>query len=173
MGLDRLIDAIADIWDSLLPWVVIDQTEAGLVMRLGKYNRRLEPGFHWVIPFFESVEADDITTRVESMVNQSLTTRDGKKILVSVNIQWRINDFVGSVLKIQEIEEAIPLACAGVVFSFIKRRDWIQLEMADPDHLNDELKELCRKRVQRYGALVEETEFKDLSQSRTYRITND
>jgi len=142
-------------------------------MRLGKFHKELHPGFHWIIPFIDTVESDDTRTRVESMVNQSLTTKDGKRVLVSVTIQWRINDFVGSVLKIQEIDDAIPLACAGVVFSFIKRKDWAELEAADPDELNKELKDLCRKRVQRYGALVEETEFKDLSQSSTYRITND
>ena len=39
----------------LKPWVIVSQKNYAIIERLGKFNRVLQPGLNFKIPFIESV----------------------------------------------------------------------------------------------------------------------
>lgn len=168
--LDRLFDFVADAVDSVTPWVIIDQDEEAIVLRFGRVDRRLENGFHWVWPIVEDVRAADISTQVDEMRAQSMTTKDGEKVIISCTLQWRVNNIEASQIKIQDYEEAVPNTCYGLVRSFVQGKNYRYLAEED---INEELRDLARKRVQRFGVLVEALEVSDFTASRTIRLFND
>ena len=52
--IERLIDIIVGVWDELVPVVVVDAYEAGVILRLGKYHKDLKPGLNFKVPFIDS-----------------------------------------------------------------------------------------------------------------------
>lgn len=49
--LDRLIDLLVEFVELFQCFVYIDEFEEAVVLRAGRYNRTIGPGFHWIIPF--------------------------------------------------------------------------------------------------------------------------
>ena len=66
-----------------------------LVERLGKYNRKLESGIHFVIPFVEEVPASAETTSKEEILDvpaQECFTKDNVSVKADVVVYWRLVD---------------------------------------------------------------------------------
>jgi len=60
----------------------IKKYERGIVERLGKYNRFLEPGLHGQIPFIEFTRIRDVREHKMNIHPQKLTTEDKIEITV-------------------------------------------------------------------------------------------
>ena len=73
-------------------WVVIAPWEQGLRVRLGKKSRKLLPGIHFVIPFFDRVYRIGTRLRLVSEGGQTLTSLDGKIVTLSLAVQYAIVD---------------------------------------------------------------------------------
>ena len=60
-------------------WTIVDQYERGVVLRLGKYLRTIEPGFHWLLPLgIDRAILHEVILTTRQLDEQSLTTYDGK-----------------------------------------------------------------------------------------------
>ena len=83
MDFSWIKDLLVAWYEWLIPFTVIDAYEEAVVLRLGKYHRNLDPGFHWLIPFgIERALSDEVVTRVVNLSSQSLTTQDGVPVVV-------------------------------------------------------------------------------------------
>jgi len=75
-------------------FVLIAEQQRGVVLRFGKYDRTLEPGpsfkLPWPIESVEKVEATKIKSYSETDV--PVLTRDENIVLVEINVQYRISD---------------------------------------------------------------------------------
>ena len=61
---DKILDWIASVWDSLMPFTILAPYEAAAIARLGVYHRSLGPGgFHWMFPFGIEEQYSDIVVR--------------------------------------------------------------------------------------------------------------
>ena len=61
---------------------IVSQFERGIVLRLGKYKRTLNPGLNVVNPFFDKVIKVDVRTRPMDIPKQEVITKDN----VTVNV---------------------------------------------------------------------------------------
>ena len=67
----------------VLPGIrIINQYERGVVLRLGKYSRTLEPGFRVIIPYIDKMTKVDVRTTPMDVPKQEVITRDN----VTVNV---------------------------------------------------------------------------------------
>lgn len=75
-------------------FVLIAEQQRGVVLRFGKYERTLEPGpgfkLPWPIESVEKVEATKIKSYGQTDV--PVLTRDENIVLVEINVQYRISD---------------------------------------------------------------------------------
>jgi regulator of protease activity HflC (stomatin/prohibitin superfamily) len=167
---DKLIDLCIQFIELFRFFIVIDQFERGVVLRLGVFNRELEPGFHFLIPFnIENCMTDNVVTRVSGTSNQVLTTKDEKGIIARVMVRWRIRDIQKALLEVEGVDDAFRDSVFAVVKQEVHSSDWATIR---GEAFGEELTKKARKLGFRYGIEVEQVQFTDLAISKSFTLNN-
>ncbi|MGK0444188.1 MAG: membrane protease subunit HflK [Bermanella sp.] len=85
----------------------IDEQERGVVLSVGKYDRTLEPGLRFVIPFIEIVTAVNVTNVRNAELKELMLTQDENVVEVAMNVQYRVVDPVSFSLRIEDPERSL------------------------------------------------------------------
>lgn len=114
-------------------WVVIATWEQGILVRLGKTTKRLDPGLHFRIPFFDRIYVQSVRLRIAHAKDQSISTKDGVIVTFGLAIQYQISDIVKlyhTVASVQSVLlfKAIARASRMISTSMIKDLNPKQLE---------------------------------------------
>lgn len=89
---------------------IVNQGNEVLVERLGSYNRKLEPGLNFTMPFLDRVAYQEtIREKVLDIPPQSCITRDNVSITVDAIIYWRIVDMERAYYKVQNLQSAMTI----------------------------------------------------------------
>jgi len=87
---------------------VVNQGNEALVERLGSYNKKLEPGLNFVIPFVDKiVYKETIREKVLDIPPQKCITRDNVSIEVDAVVYWRIVDMEKAWYKVENLQSAM------------------------------------------------------------------
>lgn len=166
--IDRLVQFIIDFARFFVFWVVVYEYERGVLLRLGTFNRVLEPGFHFVIPFaVDTILVDNIVTRTSDLASQSLTTKDNKTVSLTAVITSNIRDIKKALLEVEGVDHALVDACSAAIGDYVRDFTWEELRGS----LSVEtLTKLCRKNAWRYGIEIERVQLADLALSRVIRL---
>jgi hypothetical protein len=122
---DRIFDFIADAWEWLIPWVVIDAYEMGVVLRWGKFSRVVSPGLSFVWPLgIEDVKYETVVRQTVYLDPQSLTTSDGKSITVAGIIVFEISDIRKYLLDIDDGEDDMSNMVYGIISDCVEDTEW-------------------------------------------------
>lgn len=168
--LDRILDMLMGMAKNFQFWVLIYQYEKGVLLRFGRFVRVLEPGFHFCRPFhIDHVMVDNVVTRTVHLGAQSLTTKDGKTIVVSAIVTMRIEDVKRALLEVESIEHAMMDSCYAAVNNHVDSSTWEQLH---GDEAFKSLTRSCKREGKRYGLEIERVQLADLAICRTYRMVN-
>jgi len=165
---DRLIDVLLQFIHLFKFWVVLDPYEGGLVLRLGKFNRVLEPGFHWVIPFgVDQVPAEHIMPKTHSLGYESITTADGKSVGFHAVVTYRVHNIKKAILEVEDVDHAVRDACLGEIGRVFRESTWE--DIGYPSIL-DALTSACRQRGFRYGIEVISVQLAGLALCKSLRL---
>ena len=98
------IVAIFVISRSLDAIVVVRQTQAYLVERLGRYSRTLDAGLHFLVPFLDKVRAQvDLKEQVYPFPPQSVITSDNLVVDIDSVIYLQVTRPKAAVYEIAEL----------------------------------------------------------------------
>ncbi|MCJ8279826.1 MAG: SPFH/Band 7/PHB domain protein, partial [Rivularia sp. ALOHA_DT_140] len=87
---------------------ITNQGNEALVERLGSYNKKLEPGLNFVLPFVDRVVfRDTIREKVIDIPPQKCITRDNVAIEVDAVVYWRIMDMEKAYYKVENLQAAM------------------------------------------------------------------
>ena len=87
---------------------LVAQSEEVLVERLGRFNRRLSPGLHYVVPLLERISyRADLREKVLDVPKQQCITSDNAPITADAVVYYQIFDSYLSRYKVQELVPAI------------------------------------------------------------------
>lgn len=168
--LDKLIDVILTFLDQLLPITVINQTDKGVRLRFGKFKQVLEPDWHYKIPFVDEIVKHTVLWTTLSLPSQSLTTKDGKDIVVKGVIKYRIDDIETFLLEVWDAVDAISDMAQGIIFDIVKEKTWDELQTLD---LKPLITRKVRNEAKRWGIEVETVTLSDLAKIKSIRLLND
>ena len=147
--IDQLIGFLKSFGLALLPWSVVDAWQKAVVLRFGKYHRTLEPGFHWMIPFVETVHALCVVTNTTTLRAQSVTMADGKVVTTEAIIRWSVGDIKIYALEITDASNVVTDLAQGAIASVLRAS-----VMGDPT-LDSSIQKEARKQLSRFGIKVE------------------
>lgn len=165
--LEKLIELAVSGWSHIAPFVVVDPYEGAGVLRLGKYDRTLENGFHWKWPLAE--RAVEITTCLTTMrlPPQSLTTKDGHSLVVSCVIKYEIKDVRAFITKIYDQKDALADTVMGAVSRYVRATGAGDILSGQPDK---EIIAQVRDEVNQFGFKVHRITFVDLARAKSFRL---
>lgn len=168
--LDKLIDLIVDFIDLFRFWEVVDEYEQAVVLRLGRFNRVLDPGFHWILPLgIERAMSDSVVKTTKNLAPQSLTTADGKTVVVSGIITRSISDIQTALLECESVETVIQDCAYGAIAKIVRAHTWEELHT---DEFAAAMSKEVRTRAKEYGIQIHRVQLSDISLARSIRLWN-
>ena len=167
---DKLWEILAQIWHQLLPFFVINQTDNGVRLRFGKWKEDLIPGFYWKIPFVDEILTHTVLWTTYSTPAQSLTTKDGKDVVIKLVIKYKIFGIRTFLLEVWDAIDAISDMTQGIAFDLVKSKTWDELQHEDT---KKEITKKAKSEAKRWGIEIETVTLSDLAKIRSIRLLND
>lgn len=148
---------------------VVNQGNEALVERLGSYNKKLEPGLNFVIPFLDKiVYRETIREKVLDIPPQKCITRDNVGIEVDAVIYWRIVDMEKAWYKVENLHSAMT----NLVLTQI-RSEMGQLELDETFTARAQINEILLRDLDiatdPWGVKVTRVELRDIIPSQAVR----
>jgi regulator of protease activity HflC (stomatin/prohibitin superfamily) len=166
---DRLIDLLLGSIDALRFWCVLYPYESGVMLRLGKFVKVIEPGtFTWRWPFIDHIIYDNIAIRASTLGDSSTTTTDGVQIGFDPVVTYRIKDIQKALLEVDDVADALRDSCLGTIGATLASKTWAELQ--DGERTNDLLTAVCRKAGWKWGVEIIRVQLATLAKCKTLRL---
>lgn len=162
--LDRLLDLLIEMWDTVKPFEIIRVYERGVRLRGGDFVETLGPGFYTKIPLWDAIHTDNVVTRTKYLTSQPLETTDGKALQVRAILRFSINDIRKALLEVEGVDDAIRDIGALVIAGAVQRATYDEVRAPE---FAETLTKAARKRGWRYGIEVEEMGLSSVSRGKT------
>ena len=85
---------------------IVNQSEKGIVLRLGKYQRTVGPGVNFIFPFIEELIKIDVRERVINVEPQKVITKDNVTVTVDAVIYYKVVDPVKAEFEVEDFDTA-------------------------------------------------------------------
>jgi regulator of protease activity HflC (stomatin/prohibitin superfamily) len=166
---DKLIDLIINFITLFQFWTVLEPYQRGVRIRLGRWVVELGPGLHFVIPLrVDNCIVENVVIETMRLKPQSLTTRDGKSIVVSSVVTFTIEDIRKFLLEVEGRNTIIEDSGYGATSNFVMHRSWSELNAMED--VGNELAKVVRRQCKRYGVNVLTVQVVDFIQCRSIRL---
>jgi regulator of protease activity HflC (stomatin/prohibitin superfamily) len=166
--LDRLIDLLLSFLHLFRFWEVVDEYERAIVLRLGRFNRELGPGWHLICPGgVERALRDNVVPTTAALPPQSLTTKDGQSVVVSAIVTWEIADVRKLLLEVEGAEEVVLDSVAGELARAVAARSW---ERVTDSRFARDVRDRVRALAEPYGIQVIKVQMREVVACQSLRL---
>ena len=165
---DKLIDLLVTFIHEILPFKIVDQWEAGVHLRTGRFHRVVSSGLNWKIPFFDKIWVTPVITQTVNLSPQTLTTLDDRSIVLSTIVRYHVFNVQSFLLNVMHADDVLVDMTQGIIRDIVETTNWddlVDLTNIVTPAVNDE--------VAKCGIVVEAVKFPDLGEIKTYRIIGD
>jgi len=152
----------------ILPFVIVEQWNGAVQLRLGKFIKVLYPGIHFKIPFFDSVIETPVITQSVNLPSQTLTTLDDESIVLKSIIRYKVSNIQTYLLSVMHANDVLIDTTQGIIRDVVERTTWNDLVDVN-ETITNEVKEY----VVRWGIEVEAVTITDLGIVKSFRIFGD
>lgn len=161
-------DMIKELLAWAVFWVVIDQYEEGVLLRCGKFKRCLKPGLRFVLPCgIDKVQVDNVVLATLSLDTQSLTTKDGKAIVIEAFLTWKIIDIRKVLLEVEAVADALTDVASGYIAEQVSCHTWAVVRQPE---FSRTLRKHIQKQAGQWGISVTNVQFSDCALAASYRL---
>lgn len=163
---------------------IVQQQEEMIIERLGKFDRVLDSGFHYIFPFLEVPRtiawkevargADgraysyysqktkiDMRESVYDFPRQNVITKDNVSIAINALIYFQIMDAKSAVYQIQNLPEAIEKLTQTTLRNIIGEMD-LDETFVSRDTINAKLRTILDEASNKWGVKVNRVELQDI-----------
>src|ERR1700723_573887 len=141
---------------------IVPQARAGIVERLGRYNRTLNPGLAILMPFVDRLKPlIDLREQVVSFPPQPVITSDNLVVQIDTVLYFTVNDPKSSTYEVanplQAIEQITVTTLRNVIGSLT-----LEQALTSRDHINAQLRPSLDEATTRWGIRVNRVEIKSI-----------
>lgn len=148
---------------------VIRQQQVGLVERLGKFHKTLEPGPHLVVPIIDKVRYNlDMRENVVSFPPQGVITEDNLMVGIDSVIYYQIVDPKRAAYEAQDYESAIEQLTMTTLRNIIGGMD-LEQTLTSREDINQKLRVVLDEATGKWGIKVNRVELRSIEPPATIR----
>ena len=141
---------------------LINEYQRGVVFRVGKYLRMLDPGLRFVVPLgVDRVVRVDVRTTAVEVPSQDVITVDNVMVRVLAAVYFQVVNPPLAVTKVADYRQATAYLVQSSLRSFIGRVSLHQL-LTGRDLINEMLRRIVDDETEPWGIRVSLVEFKDV-----------
>ena len=148
---------------------IISQQQIGLVERLGKYHRRLNPGPHLMLPFIDRVRYTlDMREQVVPFPPQGVITEDNLMVNIDSVIYFQIVDPERAAYEAQSYKTAIEQLTMTTLRNIIGGMD-MEAALTSREEINQKLRLVLDEATGKWGIKVNRVELRAIEPPPTIR----
>ncbi len=141
---------------------IVPQARAGVVERLGRYNRTLNPGMTILVPFVDRLRPlIDLREQVVSFPPQPVITEDNLVVNIDTVLYFTVNDARSATYEVanplQAIEQITVTTLRNVIGSLT-----LEQALTSRDHINAQLRGVLDEATNKWGIRVNRVEIKSI-----------
>ncbi|MEZ5979450.1 MAG: SPFH domain-containing protein [Planctomycetota bacterium] len=148
----------------------IQSGTTGLLYSFGRVKKRLEPGFHVLIPFVQIARVVPTRSRTLDLEDQRVVTSEGLVFLCRANVVFRVAEIEKALVEVDDLVRAMRQRLALSVQELLRgarRQEFVRSE-----ELDERLAAEMSKYLVDWGVVVESAGFQSIAPSpRTIRVT--
>jgi regulator of protease activity HflC (stomatin/prohibitin superfamily) len=144
---------------------IVRPTHRGVIERLGRYNRYVNPGFNWIIPLIENIYLVNITEQLIEANPQEIITIDNLNAKVDAQVYFKIRcdeiSVKNSLYNVQNCQHQIVNLARTTLRNIIGT---LTLKSANSERgkINTELLSVLLKETKDWGIEIVRTELKEI-----------
>jgi regulator of protease activity HflC (stomatin/prohibitin superfamily) len=142
---------------------IVPQARAGIVERLGRYGRTLEPGLHFVFPFVDRLRRPlvDLREQVVTFPPQPVITRDNVTISIDTVFYFTITDPFRATYEVANLLLAVEQLTVTTLRNVIGSLS-LEEALTSRDKINSDLRIVLDEATERWGIRVNRIELKSI-----------
>ena len=140
----------------------VNQYERGILFTLGKFSRILEPGWHVILPIFQSYDKVDIRTKAVDVPAQEVITKDNVSVKINAVLYYKIFEASKAFLEVEDFKYAVAQLAQTTMRNAVGAVTLDELLNAR-EKISIEICNIIDKATDPWGIKVENVELKDIS----------
>lgn len=146
---------------------IVPQARAGIVERLGRYSRTLDPGLTLIVPFIDRVKPlIDLREQVVSFPPQPVITEDNLVVGIDTVIYFTVTDARAATYEVANPLQAIEQLTVTTLRNVIGGMT-LEDTLTSRDSINSALRAVLDEATGRWGIRVNRVELKSVEPPRT------
>jgi regulator of protease activity HflC (stomatin/prohibitin superfamily) len=146
---------------------IVPQARAGVVERLGRYARTLDPGLTLIVPFVDRVKPlIDLREQVVSFPPQPVITEDNLVVGIDTVIYFTVTDAKAATYEVANPLQAIEQLTVTTLRNVIGGMT-LEQTLTSRDNINNQLRAVLDEATGRWGIRVNRVELKSVEPPRT------
>jgi regulator of protease activity HflC (stomatin/prohibitin superfamily) len=139
---------------------IVPQARAGVIERLGRYNRTLNPGLAIVVPFVDRLRPlIDLREQVVSFAPQPVITEDNLVVSIDTVIYFQVTDAKAATYEIANFIQAIEQLTVTTLRNVIGGLA-LESTLTSRDEINQQLRGVLDEATGKWGIRVNRVELK-------------
>src|ERR687883_1018336 len=146
---------------------IVPQAKAGIVERLGRYSRTLQPGLTLIVPFVDRMKPlVDLREQVVSFPPQPVITEDNLVVGIDTVIYFTVTDAKAATYEVANPLQAIEQLTVTTLRNVIGGMT-LEDTLTSRDNINNNLRAVLDEATGRWGIRVNRVELKSIEPPRT------
>ncbi len=138
---------------------IVQPYQKGVVERLGRYQRTIQPGLTLIIPFIDSIQKVDMREQVVDVPPQEVITKDNVVVTVDAIVYFEATDPVKLVYNVADFYNAATKLAQTNLRNVVGELE-LDVALTSRDHINAKLREVLDDATDKWGVRVVRVEIK-------------
>ena len=138
---------------------IVQPYQKGVVERLGRYQRTIQPGLTLIIPFIDSIQKVDMREQVVDVPPQEVITKDNVVVTVDAIVYFEATDPVKLVYNVADFYNAATKLAQTNLRNVVGEME-LDTALTSRDHINAKLREVLDEATDKWGVRVVRVEIK-------------
>ena len=138
---------------------IVQPYQKGVVERLGRYLRTIQPGLTLIIPFIDSIQKVDMREQVVDVPPQEVITKDNVVVTVDAIVYFEATDPVKLVYNVADFYNAATKLAQTNLRNVVGEME-LDTALTSRDHINAKLREVLDEATDKWGVRVVRVEIK-------------
>ena len=146
----------------IIPGVrIINQYERGVVQRLGRFRKILDPGFHVIIPYIDTMRSVDVRTTPMDVPKQEVITKDNVTVNVDAVVYFRVIDAKKAVFETTNYAYATSTFAQTALRDVTGNFDLDEL-LSKRNEISKQIKEIVDAQTDKWGIDIESVKLQNI-----------
>jgi len=140
----------------------VNEYERGILFTQGKFTKIIEPGWHIILPIFQSFKKVDIRTKAVDVPEQDAITKDNVSIRINAVIYFKVFDASKAILEVENFHYAVSQLAQTTMRNAVGSVSLDEL-LSEREKISSEICKIIDEATDPWGIKVENVELKDVA----------